>query len=429
MNEGHQSVRLALFLPDLHGGGVARCILDLAEALSKRGYAVDLVLCSATGGHAPRLQRVARIVRVVELRRSALYPAYIAALAPADVPAILLHAAWSRRPLVTLPYLPALVRYLRRQRPAALLAAKTPANLAALWAARLADKQTRIVISERTHLPSELANRRGWRSLLPVIRRNYQRADVCTAISNGVAQGLAQCSGLPRQEVVTIYNGVVDAELHRCASAHPQVRRGGEDVEHPWFQPNLPPVVLSAGRLVPQKDFATLLRAFARIRATRQARLVILGEGPLRPDLGALARDLGIEDDLSLPGFVQNPFAYMARAAVFALSSAWEGLGNVIIQALAVGCPVVSTDCPSGPAEILQGGAFGELVPVADDGALAEAIVATLDEPPNPERLRERAWCFSIDHAAQQYLTALLGERHPAHEAPRGASFAPQTVC
>ena len=110
----------------------------------------------------------------------------------------------------------------------------------------------------------------------------------------------------------------------------------------------------------------------------------------------------------------------MARAAVFALSSAWEGLGNVIIQALAVGCPVVSTDCPSGPAEVLQGGIYGKLVPVADDKALAEAIVATLDEPPSRERLRARAWCFSIDHAAQQYLTALLGERDAAHGEPRG---------
>ena len=402
MRENPEPTHLALFMPDLHGGGVARCILDLAEAFSKRGHRVDLVLCSTSGDHLPHLQRIAALVNVVELRPSILFPAHLMAWATADVPALSLHAVRSRRPLITLPYLPALARYLRRQRPAALLAAKTPANLAALWAARCRDIETRIVISERTHLPSELANRRGWRFLLPVIRRNYGRADVQTAISNGVAEALAQCSGVPRQKIVTIYNGVVDAE-----SVEQKVR---EEVDHPWLQPNSPPVILSAGRLVPQKDLPTLLRAFARVRATRQARLVILGEGELRPQLGALAKDLQIDADLALPGFVQNPFAYMARAAVFALSSAWEGLGNVLIQALATGCPVVSTDCPSGPSEILEGGAYGRLVPVGDDEALAQAILGTLDEPPNPNRLRERAECFSIEQSAEKYLAVLLGK-------------------
>lgn len=402
MRENPESTHLALFMPDLHGGGVARCILDLAEAFSKRGHRVDLVLCRTSGDHLPHLQRIAALVNVVELRPSVLFPAYLMAWAAADVPALSLHAAWSRRPLITLPYLPALVRYLRQQRPAALLAAKTPANLAALWAARCRDIETRIVISERTHLPSELANRRGWRYLLPVIRRNYRRADVQTAISNGVAETLAQCSGVPRQKIVTIYNGVVDAESVK--------QKVGEEVDHPWFQPNSPPVILSAGRLVPQKDLPTLLRAFARVRATRQARLVILGEGELRPQLEALAQDLGIDTDFALPGFVQNPFAYMARAAVFALSSAWEGLGNVLIQALATGCPVVSTDCPSGPSEVLEGGAYGRLVPIGDDEALAQAISATLNDPPNPARLRERAECFSIEQSAEKYLAVLLNK-------------------
>ena len=404
MNDDHEPARLALFIPDLHGGGVARCILDLAEELSSDGHRVDLVLCSATGAHLPRLQRIAETINVVELRRSFLYAAYFMALAPMDVPALLLHAMWSRRPLITLPYLPGLAHYLRRERPTALLAAKTPANLAALWAARQAGIQTRIVISERTHLTSEFANRRGWRFLLPVIRRNYRRADVPTAVSHGVADALAQCSDVPREEIATIYNGVVNADLLKQAS---------KKIDSRWFQPNSPPVILGTGRFVPQKDFATLLRAFARVRTTRQARLVILGEGELRPALEALACELGVDADVDLPGFVQNPFAYMAHAAVFALSSAWEGLPNVIIQALAVGCPVVSTDCPSGPAEILDGGSYGRLVPVQDDAALAQAIAATLDEPPRRERLRERARCFSTRHSAQRYLAAMLGQRTP----------------
>ena len=158
-----------------------------------------------------------------------------------------------------------------------------------------------------------------------------------------------------------------------------------------------------------QKDFALLLRAFTRIREERGARLVVLGEGTLRTDLEALARDLGIDSDLAMPGFVQNPFSWMAHAAVLAVSSAWEGLS--LIQALAVGCPVVSTNCRSGPAEILDGGAYGRLTPVGDSGALARAIVATLDESPCRERLRRRGRQFSSARAAEQYLDVLLGER------------------
>ena len=170
-------------------------------------------------------------------------------------------------------------------------------------------------------------------------------------------------------------------------------------------------MILSVGRLEMQKDFALLLRAFTRVREERRARLVVLGEGTLRTDLEALARDLGIDSDLAMPGFVQNPFSWMARAAVLAVSSAWEGLSLVIIQALAVGCPVVSTNCRSGPAEILDGGAYGRLTPVGDSGALARAIVATLDESPCRERLRRRGRQFSSARAAEQYLDVLLGER------------------
>jgi len=143
------------------------------------------------------------------------------------------------------------------------------------------------------------------------------------------------------------------------------------------------------------------------VRAVRPARLLILGEGKKRTTLEALARKLGVASDVGLPGFVDNPFAYMARAAVFVLSSAWEGFGNVVAEALACGCPVVSTDCPSGPAEILDGGAYGPLVPVGDDAALAKAILSVLETPPDPERLRARAALFSVDRVADQYLEVL----------------------
>ncbi|MGE0681501.1 MAG: glycosyltransferase [Candidatus Binatia bacterium] len=178
---------------------------------------------------------------------------------------------------------------------------------------------------------------------------------------------------------------------------------------HPWFTPSSPPVILSVGRLAKQKDFPTLLRAFARVRATRRARLMILGEGRKRKHLECLIKTLGIADDVALPGFVLNPFPYMARAAVFVLSSAWEGLPGALVEAMACGCPVVSTNCPSGPAEILDEGTYGPLVPVGDETALARAILTVLGSSITTEKLRARAFQFSIDRVADRYLEILFG--------------------
>jgi len=166
-------------------------------------------------------------------------------------------------------------------------------------------------------------------------------------------------------------------------------------------------VVLAAGRHEDQKDFPTLLRAFARVRAEREARLIILGEGKRRDSLASLAQALGIAASVAMPGFVENPFAFMARAAVFVLSSAYEGLPGVLIQAMACGCPVVSTACPDGPAEVLLGGAHGPLVPVGDAGAMASAIMQVLDAPPDPGSLRKRADDFSSDRSTDAYLRVL----------------------
>jgi glycosyltransferase involved in cell wall biosynthesis len=172
---------------------------------------------------------------------------------------------------------------------------------------------------------------------------------------------------------------------------------------------------MGAGRLVRQKDFPTLVRAFAQARRRRPLRLLIAGgaDNPARTaerqaELATLAGELGVAGDVELPGHVANPVALMARAGVFALSSAWEGFGNVLVEALACGTPVVSTDCPSGPAEILAGGRFGRLVPVADPAAMAAAIEATLAAPPDPGPLRARAQDFSAERAADAYLALLL---------------------
>jgi glycosyltransferase involved in cell wall biosynthesis len=231
-------------------------------------------------------------------------------------------------------------------------------------------------------------------------RRLYGWADAAIGVSRGISEDLAQHTAIPKARIITIYNPTFTAEsLHKAASP----------LEHPWLTPDSPPVILGAGRLTTQKDFPTLLRAFARIRKRCPARLVILGEGKSRPALIDLATDLGIVQEMMLPGFVDNPFAWMSRSAVFVLSSVWEGFPGVLIEAMACGCPVVSTDCPSGPAEILNGDEYGPLVSMGDDKALAEAVLNTLQEPLDPAKLRARAAEYSVDRALDRYLEVLLG--------------------
>jgi glycosyltransferase involved in cell wall biosynthesis len=200
----------------------------------------------------------------------------------------------------------------------------------------------------------------------------YPWASSVVAVSRGAADDLARAAGLPRDLVEVVYNPVITPEAVVAARRPP---------DHPWFAPGQPPVILGVGRLTQQKDFPTLLRAFAEVRRRRAARLMILGEGEDRDELTSLAAELGVSDDVALPGFQDNAMAYMAGSRLFVLSSAWEGLPTVLIEALAAGARVVSTDCPSGPREILQDGRLGALVPVGDSSALAEAMVVALDRP------------------------------------------------
>jgi glycosyltransferase involved in cell wall biosynthesis len=232
-----------------------------------------------------------------------------------------------------------------------------------------------------------------------LIRFFYPWADGIVAVSKGASDDLAQMAGLDRKRIRTIYNPVVLPEL---------LGKTQTALEHPWFEANQPPVILGVGRLHPQKDFATLIQAFAQVRQRRQARLLILGEGPERPKLEALVKKLGVEQDASLPGFVTNPYPYMAHAALFVLSSVEEGLGNVLIEALYCGTSLISTDCPSGPREILKDGQYGQLVPVGDVTALARAIETALvnKTPPPPQE----SWRpFELETVVTQYINVLEG--------------------
>ena len=358
---------IAIYIPSLRGGGAERVMVTLANSFAGRGHKVDLVLVQAAG---PYLAEVSDLVRVVDLGAGRV-----------------------------LRSLPRLVWYLRRERPAVLLSALSHANVVAAIAHRLAASRSLLVLSERCAVsaPYESETNPSARWLRQLMRLTYPLADAVVAVSNGVRDDLAATIGLARDRIHTIYNPVVDEHL---------LTRSHEAVSHPWFEPGAPPVVLGVGRLTPQKDFATLIRAFALVRQQRHARLVILGEGELRSELEALIRSLRLQSDVSLPGFVNNPFSYMRRAAVFVLSSRCEGLPGVLIQAMACGTPVVSTNCPSGPAEILENGVWGRLVPVGDVEALAEAILATLDDGHYPDVAR-RAQDFAVERAVEAYLRVM----------------------
>ena len=365
--------RLAIFLPTLHGGGAERVMVTLANVIAARGYKVDLVLATAKG---PYLKDVSPAVRIVDLGASRV----IKALLP-------------------------LIRYLRRERPQAMLSAMGHANVVALLARKLARVPTRVVVSERGFISGEYALARGvaarfnfW--LIPLL---YPGADGICTVSQAAAQDLAVFTNLPVQRIQAIYNPFDLSKIAQLAA---------EPLDHPWLQPGQPPLLLAIGRMNEAKDFPVLIRAFAQMRQQRTVRLVILGEGELRPELERLLAVLNLSADaVQMPGFVANPYAWMARCSLFVLSSRREGLPGALIEAMACGAPVVSTNCLSGPAEILEDGRWGQLVPVGDVNALAQALAATLDMPaaarPN---VRLRAANFEQERSIDAYLKVLTAQ-------------------
>ena len=331
--------RVAIFLPDVRGGGAERSIINLARTMAV-AYDVDLVLAQQGGA---LIADVPHEVRLVELDASRVATS-----------------------------LPSLVRYLRSEKPDALLSALNHANVVAIIAARLT--RTRVVASEHSHLTTATSRARRWRDrVMPVVLRLvYRHADAITGVSEGVVADLVSRARLDPTRVHVVVNPI-DVDDLRARAAGP--------TGHPFVDGAGVPVILAVGRLTEQKDFPNLLRAVARCGETQEVRLVILGEGEERAALEREVEELGLSGVVSLPGFVPNPYPFMRAADVFVLSSRWEGLPTVLLEALAVGTKVVSTDCPSGPDEILDRGRFGTLVPVGDPDALADAILDAIGAP------------------------------------------------
>ena len=363
------TVDLAVFLATSGHSGVDRVFRNLVPEFARRGLHVDVL---AIRGHGPHYGEL-----------------------PAGVRRIVFGADHVNTAL------PALWCYLRRERPQVLLTDKDRVNRTALIARRLARVPTRVGVRLGTTPSVNLANRGAVERWLQTasMRRLYRSADAVLVPSRGAAADLARLARLPPSLVHVVPSPVVGARMHALA---------GEPPDHPWFCDGGPAPILGVGELSERKDFATLLRAFARLRGERRtARLVVLGEGRRRAELEQLARTLGIADAVSLPGFVANPYCYMARAAAFALCSRWEGMPVVLIEALALGTPAVACDCPSGPREVLADGRYGPLVPIGDDAAFATALEGVLREPLPPALLQEAVRGYTVEASADAYLAAL----------------------
>jgi glycosyltransferase involved in cell wall biosynthesis len=369
---------IAFLIPSFDGGGAEAMTIRLSGELARRGRRVDLVTFRPEGENAARVPDTVRLVDL-KVRRLLLAPL-------------------------------AIRRYLRAERPAVLVTALVHANVFALVGRLLAPGcGTALIVTERNMLSVHARHSRRWsrRLFKPAARLLYRFADRVVGISRGVAEDIRSIARLPPEKVSFIHNPAMSPDC---------IERSLRPIERVLAPPSDGPVIITAGRLDPQKDHATLLRAFARLVSQRPARLVILGQGPLRASLEDLARRLGVEDRVALPGYVEEPLPHLRSADLFVLSSIYEGFGNVLVEALACGLPVVSTDCPSGPSEILDGGAFGRLVPPGDVEALAAALLEALAEPRRPAEQQRRAREFTLERCADRFeslIDEVLRARRP----------------
>ena len=401
--------RVAIATPSLAGQGAERKALYIGAGLLERGHGVDLLLHRLLCHYPEEVPDGVRIFFVSgrgdERTRSVLdrVRAVPQPLVPGPVPwrirlprlGMAGHLPPDKWPLLASTRLPrwaaSIAAYTDRERPDALLAMNVLATAATAMASDLANHEARTVAT--LHEPLK-------RRLLHRARRCYPRADAVVGVSRGVTGEFAKIPGLANDRVHTVYNPI--SADHIC-------RRSLEPADHRWLDGSDVPVVLAIGKLIERKGFSTLLHAFARLLARRPARMIVLGEGRLRRNLVSLANRLGVSGWVDFPGFVENPYAFLAKADLFVLSSRNEALPTVLIEAMVCGCPVVSTDCDFGPREILEDGRHGPLVPVGNPEALAAAMLSVLDQPPRSEALRDRAEFFEVARAVDRYEELLLG--------------------
>ena len=363
-------LRVCIYINTFGDGGVERMLVNLARGLSHHGVAVDFIV---NHSQAPYLDQLSDGVRLIEFQ--------------------------TQKPKARLRKL---LDYLSEYNPDALLSAKTKDDRVALAAKRNTSADTRFFLRPGSALSERFRARRTnalkkWLTTRR-FRQLFNQADGIIAVSQGVADDVADITGIDPARIRVVRNPNITPEFYQLAE---------QPVDHPWFEPDQPPVLIGMGGLRNAKDFPTLIRAFARVAETRPCRLMILGRGHKHEELLKLADTLGISDRVLLPGFIENPFAYVSRCALFVLSSRWEGSPNVLTEALALGTPVVATNCRSGPYEITQAGQYGRLVPVGDVEAMSQAINETLDNPPDAEWLKSAVVEYTMERSARSYLAAM----------------------
>ena len=361
---------LSIFIPSMAGGGAERVALTLAQDWLQRGHRVDLVVMEKGG----------------ELE----------GLVPDGVRLIALNVNQMRRAIR--PF----ADYLQRERPFAVQVSLWPLTVIAVLARKLARSNSRLVLSEHVALTKQYAHFSLATQLLLKYstRWAYPRADALLVVSDDAAKDVAMLAGMAKSDIETVYNPLTIPPA-----------KGGNvaAIEALWGIPN-GQRILHVGKLKAQKNQALLIRAFARLEGHDDARLMILGQGELEAELRALAGSLGVTDRVIFAGFQLDPAPYYASADLFVLSSDYEGFGLVLVEALANGLSVISTDCESGPREILADGDYGTLVPCGDAEALAAAMDEALRHPSDPERSRARAEIFGGAQSLERYHQLMMGQ-------------------
>ncbi len=424
--------RIAFLLDNLNGGGAERVVLAMASGFAALGYEVDLLVCELQGELCNSVPAGVNLVALEPVDKVAGLFAAIRLGGWRGLGGILFWLASARKIPRSFRYIHDIRTYLQTRRPAVLSSALGKSSVNAILAISGLNVPTRVFVGVHIALStrSEQSRKSGKGqaySMVPMFRYCFAKAHGVIAASRGVAEDATSFLGLDPARVHVVYNPVDAPEsAHEPANAVP----------HPWFEADAPPVILGMGRLVEQKNFPLLIRAFAMVRQRVDARLVILGgdkssaeQMAHRQELRELAVELGVGDYMALPGYQSNPHSFLRTARLFVLSSSFEGFGNVLVEALLQGCPVVSTDCPSGPAEILEDGRYGKLVPVDDPARLAEAILDSLSSTPDAEVLRRRGREFSLERAVTDYHRIFFGEP-PAclpGEPPESSSVKPSS--
>ena len=402
-NSSSKPLHIAFAIPSFASGGAGRVILTLARGLVERGHNVDLVLFNTSFHYPEEIPDDARLFVINDkpdeiTENKPTYTDLRKRLIPVRPHSrrygwFRLAGAMKWHPLILptqMQYRQArqLAGYINEQQPDIIFPTLPRMIVSTLLAGHLVDDIPPVV----PVIQGLMEKRRKHKRLR--YKALFQDAAHVVTVSDGVTDSVCAEVGLPKEKISTIYNPVVTPELATLQSQNP---------DHPWFTDGGPPIILACGRLIELKQFPVLIQAFARLSEQRRYRLILLGEGPQRKPLEELVRKLNLRQKVSLPGWTDNPSAFMSRASLFVLSSRNEGLPTVLIEALACGCPCVSTDCPAGPSEILQDGEIGPLVTVGDHTALADAMLRTLDNPPDKQKLLDRAAFFSLERATEVY--------------------------